>query len=129
MTHTEQLSRALRAYDLSGRETPERAAALAAVLSAAHVVCAAPTTRHRIVMPERAVCDTYTPVDIGSKNFKAGFNFGLSEVDRLNPEQEQSLSDKECAAVQLQEPVTGCDIDCGCPYQKARDAKATTNDQ
>lgn len=33
------------------------------------------------------------------------------------------LSDKECAAVQMQEGVTGCDVDCGCPYQKARDAK------
>ena len=39
MTHTEQLRRALRAYDIAGPETPERAAALAAVLSAAHGVC------------------------------------------------------------------------------------------
>lgn len=39
MTHTEQLRRALRAYDLAGPETPERANALAAVLSAAHGVC------------------------------------------------------------------------------------------
>ena len=39
MTHTEQLRRALRAYDLAGPETPERAAALAAVLSAAHGAC------------------------------------------------------------------------------------------
>lgn len=42
MTHTDQLRRALRAYDIAGPETPERAAALAAVLSAAHGVCAAP---------------------------------------------------------------------------------------
>lgn len=39
MTHTDQLRRALRAYDLAGPEAPERAAALAAVLSAAHGVC------------------------------------------------------------------------------------------
>ena len=39
MTHTEQLRRALRAYDIAGSETPERVAALAAVLSAAHGVC------------------------------------------------------------------------------------------
>ena len=39
MTHTDKLRRALRAYDLAGPETPERAAALAAVLSAAHGVC------------------------------------------------------------------------------------------
>ena len=39
MTHTEQLRRALRAYDLAGPETPERADAMAAVLSAAHGVC------------------------------------------------------------------------------------------
>ena len=39
MTHTEQLRRALRAYDLAGPETPERADAMAAVLSAAHWVC------------------------------------------------------------------------------------------
>ena len=39
MTHTEQLRRALRAYDIAGPETPERAAALAAVLSAAHGIC------------------------------------------------------------------------------------------
>ena len=39
MTHTDQLRRALRAYDLAGPETPERANALAAVLSAAHRVC------------------------------------------------------------------------------------------
>ena len=39
MTHTDQLRRALRAYDIAGPETPERAAALAAVLSAAHGVC------------------------------------------------------------------------------------------
>ena len=39
MTHTEQLRRALRAYDIAGHETPERAIALAAVLSAAHGVC------------------------------------------------------------------------------------------
>jgi hypothetical protein len=38
MTHTDQLRRALRAYDLAGPETPERAAAMAAVLSAAHGV-------------------------------------------------------------------------------------------
>ena len=43
MTHTDQLRRALRAYDLAGPETPERAAALAAVLSAAHGVCDKPT--------------------------------------------------------------------------------------
>ena len=30
MTHTEQLRRALRAYDIAGPETPERANALAA---------------------------------------------------------------------------------------------------
>ena len=39
MTHTDTLRRALRAYDLAGPETPERASALAAVLSAAHGVC------------------------------------------------------------------------------------------
>ena len=39
MTHTDKLRRALRAYDLAGPETPERANALAAVLSAAHGVC------------------------------------------------------------------------------------------
>lgn len=39
MTHTAQLRRALRAYDIAGPETPERASALAAVLSAAHGVC------------------------------------------------------------------------------------------
>ena len=39
MTHTDRLRRALRAYDLAGPETPERAAALATVLSAAHGVC------------------------------------------------------------------------------------------
>lgn len=39
MTHTDRLRRALRAYDLAGPETPERAAALASVLSAAHGVC------------------------------------------------------------------------------------------
>ena len=48
MTHADQLRRALRAYDLAGPETPERADALAAVLSAAHGVCDqandAPTT-------------------------------------------------------------------------------------
>lgn len=42
MTHTEQLRRALRAYDLAGPETPERAAALAAALLAAHGVCDQP---------------------------------------------------------------------------------------
>ena len=42
MTHTDKLRRALRAYDLAGPETPERAATLAAVLSAAHGVCAQP---------------------------------------------------------------------------------------
>lgn len=41
MTHTDQLRRALRAYDLAGPETPERADAVAAVLSAAHNRCAA----------------------------------------------------------------------------------------
>ena len=40
MTHTDRLRRALRAYDLAGPETPERVAALAAVLSAAHQLCA-----------------------------------------------------------------------------------------
>lgn len=44
MTHTDQLRRALRLYDLAGPETPERAAALAAVLSAAHGVCACTCT-------------------------------------------------------------------------------------
>lgn len=39
MTHTEQLRLALRLYDLAGPETPERAEALAAVLSAAHRLC------------------------------------------------------------------------------------------
>ena len=39
MTHTEQLRRALRAYDLTGPETTERANALAAALLAAHVDC------------------------------------------------------------------------------------------
>ena len=39
MTHTDRLRRALRAYDLAGPETPERANAVAAVLSAAHRVC------------------------------------------------------------------------------------------
>lgn len=42
MTHTDRLRRALRAYDLAGPETPERATALAAVLSAAHGVCDQP---------------------------------------------------------------------------------------
>lgn len=37
-----------------------------------------------VVMPERIRCDNYTKVDIGSKNFKAGFNFALDEVARLN---------------------------------------------
>lgn len=27
-----------------------------------------------------------------------------------------NLNDKECAAVQLQEPINGCSNDCGCPY-------------
>ena len=35
MTHTDQLRRALRAYDLAGPATPERAAALAAVAAIA----------------------------------------------------------------------------------------------
>lgn len=39
MIYIDRLRRALRAYDLAGPETPERAAALAAVLSAAHGVC------------------------------------------------------------------------------------------
>lgn len=39
MTYTEQLRRALRAYDIAGPKTPDRAAALAAVLSAAHGIC------------------------------------------------------------------------------------------
>ena len=40
MTHTDTLRRALRAYDIAGPETPERTAALTAVLSAAHNLCA-----------------------------------------------------------------------------------------
>ena len=39
MTPTDTLRAALRAYDIAGPETPERAAALAAVLSAAHRLC------------------------------------------------------------------------------------------
>ena len=39
MTHTDRLRRALRAYGIAGPETPERADAMAAVLSAAHGVC------------------------------------------------------------------------------------------
>lgn len=27
-----------------------------------------------------------------------------------------NLNDKECAAVQLQEPINGCGNDCGCPH-------------
>jgi hypothetical protein len=44
-----------------------------------------------VVMPDRIRCDNYTKVDIGSKNFKAGFNFALDEVARLNGKQVDPL--------------------------------------
>ena len=69
MTHTEQLRRALRAYDLAGPETPERAAALAAVLSAAHNLCA-PTEKTLEGWPGSPAPELPTPLQIEVANLR-----------------------------------------------------------
>ena len=70
MTHTEQLRRALRAYDLAGPETPERAAALAAVLSAAHGVCDQPTEPALEGWPGSPAPELPTPLQIEVANLR-----------------------------------------------------------
>lgn len=57
---TDTLRRALRAYDIAGPETPERTAALAAVLSAAHSLCACePLTTDTTLDMDKLRIDTF----------------------------------------------------------------------
>ena len=70
MTHTDQLRRALRAYDIAGPETPERAAALAAVLSAAHGVCDKPTEPALEGWPGSPAPELPTPLQIEVANLR-----------------------------------------------------------
>ena len=70
MTHTDQIRRSLRAYDLAGPETPERAAALAAVLLAAHNLCAEPTEPTLEGWPGSPAPELPTPLQIEVANLR-----------------------------------------------------------
>ena len=85
MTHTEQLRRALRLYDLAGPETPERIAALAAVLSAAHGVCDqsndAPTTDLE-GWPGSPTPEFPTPLQIEAANLRRQLRDAQAALER-----------------------------------------------
>ena len=70
MTDAEQLRRALRAYDIAGPETPERANALAAVLSAAHGVCDPATEPALEGWPGSPAPELPTPLQIEVANLR-----------------------------------------------------------
>ena len=70
MTHTEQLRLALRAYDLTGPETPGRIAAMAAVLSAAHGVCGQSNEPALEGWPGSPAPDLPTPLQIEVANLR-----------------------------------------------------------
>ena len=82
MTHTEQLRRALRAYDLAGPETPERAAALAAVLSAAHGVCYEPTEPALEGWPGTPAPELPTPLQIEAANLRRQLRDAQEALER-----------------------------------------------
>ena len=37
-----------------------------------------------MVMPERMKTEPFTTIDLGSKNYKAGYNAAIAEVAKLN---------------------------------------------
>ena len=82
MTHTEQLRRALRAYDLSGPETLERANALAAVLSAAHNLCAEPTEPTLEGWPGSPTPEPPTPIQIEVANLRRQLRDTQADLQR-----------------------------------------------
>ena len=82
MTHTEQLRRALRAYDLAGPETPERADALAAVLSAAHNLCAQPTEPALEGWPGSPAPELPTPLQIEAANLRRQLRDAQAALER-----------------------------------------------